>query len=364
VEHGHLGGRPPAVDLEAERMLAEILVAGSRDGMLSAAHDLSDGGLAQAVVESCLRGGRGARVVLPEHLDPFVAMFSESAGRAVVAVPRSEELRFTEMCDARGFACARVGVVDGDVLEVQGQFTVSLDEDPDQERELARAFSTRRTDGLLLAPAGDDQSYLASELRAGAAIVCLDRAASGLPVDSVVSTNVTGATEGVRHLIAGGHRRIGFLSDLMVIATARQRYDGYRDALRGAGLPIETSLMAHGLRDVAAADAAATALLARPDPPTALFTAQNLVTIGALRALRRLGLERSVALVGFDDFPLADLLSPGVTVVAQDPTTIGRTAATLLFRRIAGDAGPPTTYLVPTTLIARGSGEIPPPSPA
>ena len=128
VEHGHLGGLPPAVDFAVEKALGEILVAGSRDGMLSAAHDLSDGGLAQALVESCLRGGHGARIVLPEGVDPFVALFSESAGRAVVAVPRSEELRFTEMCAARSFPCARIGVVVGDELEVQGQFSVPLDE--------------------------------------------------------------------------------------------------------------------------------------------------------------------------------------------------------------------------------------------
>ncbi|HVF06600.1 MAG TPA: phosphoribosylformylglycinamidine synthase subunit PurL [Frankiaceae bacterium] len=127
-EHRHLGGLPPAVDFAAEKALGEILVAGSRDGMLSAAHDLADGGLAQALVESCVRGGRGARVVLPEGADPFGWLFSESAGRAVVAVPRSEELRFTEMCAARGFPCARIGVVVGDELEVQGQFSVPLGE--------------------------------------------------------------------------------------------------------------------------------------------------------------------------------------------------------------------------------------------
>jgi phosphoribosylformylglycinamidine synthase len=124
--HRHLGGTPPPVDLAAERTLAEILVAGSRDGMLTAAHDLSDGGLAQALAESCVRGGRGARIVLDG--DPFVALFSESAGRAVVAVPRSEELRFTEMCAVRDFPCARIGVVVGDALEVQDQFSVPLDE--------------------------------------------------------------------------------------------------------------------------------------------------------------------------------------------------------------------------------------------
>lgn len=128
VAHDHLGGLPPKVDLERERLLAEILIAASRDGMIDAAHDLSDGGLAQALVESCLKGGNGARVIVPAELDPFVFLFSESAGRAVVAVPRSEELRFNDMCGARGLPATRIGVVDGDVLEVQGQFTVSLAE--------------------------------------------------------------------------------------------------------------------------------------------------------------------------------------------------------------------------------------------
>jgi phosphoribosylformylglycinamidine synthase len=130
VEHGHLGGRPPQVDLERERLLAEVLVAGSRDGMLSAAHDLSDGGLAQAIVESCLIGETGARIVLPEGADPFVQLFSESAGRVVVAVPRSEELRFTEMCTARELPWTRIGVVDkeSNELEIQGVATFGLDE--------------------------------------------------------------------------------------------------------------------------------------------------------------------------------------------------------------------------------------------
>lgn len=128
VVHHHLGGRPPAVDLERERLLAEILIAGSRDGMIDAAHDLADGGLAQGLVEACLRGGHGARIVLPETVDAFVALFSESAGRAIVAVPRSEELRFTDMCKVRHLPVARIGVVDGDTLDIQGQFTVGLDE--------------------------------------------------------------------------------------------------------------------------------------------------------------------------------------------------------------------------------------------
>lgn len=110
--HGHLGGLPPTVDLARERLLGEILVAGSRDGMLTAAHDVSDGGVAQALVEMALRSGVGARTWVPDGAAPFVHLFSESAGRALVVVPRSEELRFTEMCAARGLPAARIGVVD------------------------------------------------------------------------------------------------------------------------------------------------------------------------------------------------------------------------------------------------------------
>jgi LacI family transcriptional regulator len=239
-------------------------------------------------------------------------------------------------------------------------FSASVDEDPARERALAREFGARRADGLLLAPAGDDQSYLTDELPSGTPVVCVDREASNLAVDSVITTNALGAAEGVRHLAAAGHRRIAFLGDRRSIRTAEQRYAGYVDALASLRLPFDPGLVVHDLRESADADGAVTALLARPDPPTALFTAQNLITIGAVRALRRLGAEWSVALVGFDDVLLADLLSPGITVVAQDAAAIGRTAATLLFARIDGDASPPGVRLVPTTLIRRGSGELPP----
>ncbi|MFG2172476.1 phosphoribosylformylglycinamidine synthase subunit PurL [Streptomyces niveus] len=128
VIHDHLGGLPPKVDLDREKLLGEILISGSRDGMIDAAHDLSDGGLIQAITESCLRGGKGARLVVPDGLDAFTTLFSESAGRAVVAVPRSEELRFTDMCGARGLPATRIGVVDGEEIEVQGEFSIPLSE--------------------------------------------------------------------------------------------------------------------------------------------------------------------------------------------------------------------------------------------
>jgi phosphoribosylformylglycinamidine synthase len=118
--HNHLGGLPPVLDLQAEKTLAEILVAGSRDGMLSAAHDVSDGGIVQTLAEMAMRSNIGARVWVPDNIDPFVFLWSESATRAVVVVPRSEELRFTEMCSARNFEATRVGVVDSGQGAEQG----------------------------------------------------------------------------------------------------------------------------------------------------------------------------------------------------------------------------------------------------
>jgi len=126
VRHGHLGGRPPAPDLEAERRLAALLAAAAADGLLSAAHDLSDGGLAVALAESCLRGGAGCRVGLPG--DPFTWLFSESAGRAVVAVPPGAEAAFGRLARAHDVPATVIGTVTGDSLTVIGCFSIPLAE--------------------------------------------------------------------------------------------------------------------------------------------------------------------------------------------------------------------------------------------
>ncbi|MDT7572193.1 MAG: phosphoribosylformylglycinamidine synthase subunit PurL, partial [Actinomycetota bacterium] len=128
AEHRHLGGQPPKVDLAREKALAEVLITASRDGLLSAAHDLSDGGLAQALVESCLRHGVGAQVDLPDGLEPFVQLFSESAGRCVVAVPPAYELAISQLCAAQAVPCTRLGETGGDSLGIQDLFTASVRE--------------------------------------------------------------------------------------------------------------------------------------------------------------------------------------------------------------------------------------------
>ena len=196
--------------------------------------------------------------------------------------------------------------------------------------------------------------------RARNVLVFVDRPAGHLDADSVASNNVGGSVEAVEHLLARGHRRIAFLGDLLSISTAEARLQGYRQALELAGVARDGELIRTGLRDPEVAAAAAAELLALPDPPTALFTSQNLLTIGGIRALRSAGLERRVALIGFDDVALADVLDPAVSVVAQDPQALGRSAADILFRRLDGDTSPTVHQIVPVKLIARGSGEIPP----
>lgn len=261
---------------------------------------------------------------------------------------------------ANPFSAALIRSVENAARERGIQVLVgSLDEDPVRERELAESLINRRVDGLVVVPAGQDHSYLIRERRAGTALVFVDREPRLLDADAVVADNRRGGMTAVEHLMAAGHRRIAYLGDRLSIQTAAQRFEGYLHALEVAHIEVDERIVHHDLRSVEEAVRATEALLDLADPPTALFTSQNLVTIGAARALLDLGLSASVALIGFDDFPMADVFRPGITVLAQDIDVIGRKAAEILFRRLDGDESTTETVVVPTRLIERGSGEIP-----
>ena len=240
-------------------------------------------------------------------------------------------------------------------------FAASFDDDPDREREIIDAFTRRRVDGLILTTITTDHGYLQAEREQGVAIVFVDRPPVGLAVDAVLSNNYEAAVQATQHLISHGHRRIAHLGDELTISTAQERRRGFTDAMIDAGLADDQAHHTDNLRSAEEAEAAVHRLMRLSPRPTALFTSQNMVTIGAIRALHQLGLQHEVALMGFDDLPLGDLVSPGVTVMAQDPTKIGTLAAQRLFARIDGDHGPAETIIVPATLIVRGSGEIAPP---
>jgi LacI family transcriptional regulator len=236
----------------------------------------------------------------------------------------------------------------------------SSDWDAERERALLGAFCARRVDGLIIVPCGRDHRYLLPELRRGTQVVLADRPAPTIAADTVLSDNFGGARRAVEHLLASGHTRIGFLGDLRRIYTAAERYRGYLAGLRAAGIEADERLVRRDVHSVASAAQAAQEVLAARPAPTAIFTAQNLLTIGARMALRRLGAERAIGHVGFDDIPLAELLVPGITVIAQDPPALGTLAAQMLLHRIRNPHGVPETVEVPTRLIARGSGEIAP----
>ncbi|ACU71485.1 transcriptional regulator, LacI family [Catenulispora acidiphila DSM 44928] len=253
-------------------------------------------------------------------------------------------------------------------------FTGSCDDDPERERKLALALCARRVDGLLIVPASADHAYLASELDSGLPVVFIDRPPVNLDTDAVLADNVGGARSAVAHLIAAGHRRIGFVGDDPDIYTARRRLLGFRQEMAAHGLDVDEAWIAVGepgagrlrrhaerLRDKLEQ------LLDGPAAVTALFTGNNRITTQVLRELALRDADAGAvlprpALVGFDDFEFADLVTPGVTVVAQDPAALGRTAAALLFERLAGLTEPARQVVLPTRLVVRGSGELPPPA--
>ncbi|MBW4716514.1 LacI family DNA-binding transcriptional regulator [Saccharothrix obliqua] len=236
--------------------------------------------------------------------------------------------------------------------------TGSSDEDPARERELALEFCSRRVDGLLIVPAGVQHAYLVPEMRAGTPVVFLDRPAGDVVADTVLVDNVGGTAEAVRHLASFGHRRIAFLGDAPDIYTAGERLRGFREGCVRAGVRFDESLVAMGPHDAGSVRAALHRLTTAAEPATAVVTGNNRITVHALRALA--GSVARPALVGFDDFELADLLSPPVTVLAHDASALGRAAAELLHARLDGDASPPRRVVLPVRLVARGSGEARP----
>jgi LacI family transcriptional regulator len=236
----------------------------------------------------------------------------------------------------------------------------SLDEEPDRERSLVASLIRRRVDGLVIMPATDRQDYLADDLRSGLPITFVDRRPTGIDTDWVTTDNVGGARRAAEHLAAQGHTRIAYLGDLPRIQTAAERLAGFADGLAQHGGRLADDLIVTHLRSTEEAQTASTGLLAGSRPPTAIFAARNALAIGAFQALRVRGLSRQVALVGFDDFPLAALLDPGLTVIRQNVMRIGHELAEMLFRRLDGDTSAPRHLVVEPELVTRGSGEIPP----
>jgi LacI family transcriptional regulator len=228
-------------------------------------------------------------------------------------------------------------------------YSGSTDSEPDREERLALAMCARRVDGLIIIPSPGSHDYLASEIEAGVAMVFVLRPPELVRADSVLPDERAAAREAIGHLASRGHRRIGFIGDPGGYRSQTLR-DGYMAAMTAAGLTPEpgwATLRTENLSD------------GHP-PVTAAFCATQDRTRAALHALGQPGAGGAgqVAVVGFGDFDLADLMSPPVTVVTYDPALLGYTAGELLMRRLGGEPAPPRQVTIPVRLIDRGT---PPP---
>lgn len=251
-----------------------------------------------------------------------------------------------------------------EVADAHGALVITASSrSPERERLTLLALSSRRVDGLLIVPTGEDQSFLRLEQSVGLPLVFVDRPPTGIVTDTVLADDAGGGQAATEHLLRGGHRRIGVIGASPRLHTVAERLGGYRRVLKRHGIELDPSLLELDQDGIPAARAAAARLLALPEPPTALFTLNNLCTVGAARGLRDVQVQHSVALVGFDDFELADLLDPPVTVVEHDVFGLGQIAAQRLFARIDGHQGPAEAVVLATALVPRGSGEIPGPHP-
>lgn len=234
----------------------------------------------------------------------------------------------------------------------------SAGETAEEERAVVQGLLHRSVCGLVLVPCklAYDTAGLSVGL-GGVPAVFVDRPAPGVPADTVTVDNERGAYVATVHLLEHGHRRIAFVGTAPERFTLRKRLDGYRAALRDAGIDYDARLVLPHRRPVE--DALLAPVLSGPDPATALLSANAVASIDVVRELHRIG-RADVAFVSFDDFPTADALTPPVTVARQDPWLMGRTATGLLLRRIAGEEFAADEVRLPITIVPRGSGELPP----
>ncbi|MEN3283851.1 MAG: LacI family transcriptional regulator [Solirubrobacteraceae bacterium] len=310
--------------------------------------------------------GRTVRADLTARVHEAVALLGYRHDHTASSLRRADRLSATIGLIFEDVANPFFSTVHRGIEEIARQrgvltYAASSDELAERERELAESLVARRVDGLIVAPTGEDHGYLHRERAAGVALVFVDRPARFLDADVVLTDNAGGADAAVSHLIAHGHRRIAILrrGDRPELHTASERLRGYRNALARHGIAEDPSLIrsAHEQAEEALRD-----VLQQPDPPTAIFTSQNVITVAVVRAIHKLEMQHTLAHVGFDDVALADVVEPGLTVIAQDPIAIGRGAAELLFSRVDGYDGPSRHVTHPATLIPRGSGELPGPT--
>jgi DNA-binding LacI/PurR family transcriptional regulator len=236
-------------------------------------------------------------------------------------------------------------------------FLCNTDEDVEREKLYIDLMQAEQVAGVMISPTQETNNSCQKLMKANVPIVMIDRVIAGLDVDTVVVDNVAGAYELVAHLIDDGHRRIGAVLGTPTATTGRERYEGYVQALTAHGLPASPELLRTGIPKKVVGYTLVGELLDLADPPSAIFTGNNLLTEGALRAIhdRKLHIPGDIALAAFDELDWMALVKPALTVVTQPTYKLGQAAADLLLKRIEGSAHQPQKIVFKPDLIVRQS---------
>jgi len=236
-------------------------------------------------------------------------------------------------------------------------FVCNFAQDKSKEKLYLDMLRSESIDGLVVAPFNEDDSEVKNLLLRGLPVVCVDRGLSNVDVDLIVVDNYKGAYEAVERLIKNGHKRIAYIGGLYSIPTSRQRKEGYVNALRDYGIDDDEDLIKFGDSKHESGKRLAAELLDLPHPPTALFTGNNLITLGALETIhsKELRIPEDIAIVGFDDMYWSISLNPPLTAISQPGYEIGRRAASMLFERIEEPDREAVKVVLKTKLIIRNS---------
>ncbi len=248
------------------------------------------------------------------------------------------------------------GVEDAAYASQMSVVLCNTDEDPVKQQMYLRVMQAERVAGLIISPTSADEEFI--ELRQlGIPIILLDRRTDKFETDAVTIDNVGGAYLATKHLIDCGYERIGMIGGSPYLTTGRERYEGYRKALHAAGMKIDEKLIKVGNFKTDTGYALAKEFIASPQPPRAIFVANNLMTLGTLRALRENGVlvPQEMALVGFDDMPWSSELCPPLTAVSQPTYELGQETVQLLLRRLADPQAPIRTVTLQPRLVIRES---------
>ncbi|WP_420369459.1 LacI family DNA-binding transcriptional regulator [Curtobacterium sp. L1-20] len=297
-------------------------------------------------VSRVLSGGKNVRPALREHVERVIAE---------VGYHRNENARSLRPGQRSGLVGVMItnignpyyaGVVQGieQVVAATGRRILvgTTNEDADLERQLLSDFLGRQVEGLVVVPVGQDVDRFTTARLNDAPLVLASRTVADVPADAVLIDDVHGARDATSLMLDDGHRRIAFLGNKVTVSTGQRRLAGFRSAFDAHGVAPDESLVVLGLQDAATAEGAMRDLLARPEPPTAVFAANNRISVGAIRAIAKAltdgRIDSPPRLSAFDSFDFADMAPFPLSVIDHDPAELGRVAARMLLSRLDGSA--------------------------